>query len=172
MNNKGFSLLELLIYLAIIAILSVVLVAAFVSINKGRGNIMARTTVDSNLRVAVEKMEQDLHSASAVLTPSSVVGSSSTLVLLVGGSTITYDAPSGSLRRKVGSNSPDTITDSSVLVNTTTVPLLFTRFENYNLVFATSSVSVQIQLNLQYNSQSPDYQYNETKRTTLLLRKL
>lgn len=169
-SKRGFSLLELLIYIALISILSVSLVNVFISVNKGAGNNTARTAVDSNLRFAFEKIEQDIHSASAVVTPASAGATSTSLVLSINGNTTTYSVVGGQLQRQVNVLTPDTITDATVVVNTTTIPLVFARFENNNAVFASSSASVQIQMNIRYGGTSPDMQYNETKKTTVLMR--
>jgi hypothetical protein len=92
--------------------------------------------------------------------------------MTVGGSTITYDVSNGQLTREVDSGTPQTITSDTVVVNTTTRPLTFTRLENSNSVFSPNKkyVTIKIDLNISYNSLSPDWQYDEDKRATISLR--
>ena len=172
-NIRGFTLLELLIYISLVSIISVVLGKVFLVINTGRANISSKTAVDSNLRFATEKIVQDLRSASAITLPSSAGATSTSLVVTVSGETITYDVTSlGRLRRAVNSSTPDYITDDTVVVNTTTAPLIFTRLENNNPVFlpAKTGVAVQFSLNIRYRNISPESNYSQTKKTTVLMR--
>jgi len=68
-RRKGFSLLELLIYMALLAIIMVVIVAIFISVGSGNTRNQVQSEVNSNLRFAVEKIEDDLRAATAVTTP-------------------------------------------------------------------------------------------------------
>ena len=68
-SSRGFSLLELLIYMAILSIMSVILSASFLSLTKGRAKSESRTEVNSNLRFAMERIVQDINAASAVSAP-------------------------------------------------------------------------------------------------------
>src|SRR5437867_1271689 len=71
-GRSGFTLLELIIYMAGLAVVMVLIVGIFVSLNNGRGRAQAQTEVNSNLRFAIDKIESDLRSASAVSVPSNV----------------------------------------------------------------------------------------------------
>jgi prepilin-type N-terminal cleavage/methylation domain-containing protein len=170
---KGFTLLELLIYIALVSVISVVLSRMFIIINSGRARITSKTAVDSNLRFAVEKIEQDVRAASSVTTPGTAGATSTLLVLSVNSSTITYSSSAdGYLKRQVNSSTPESLTEDSVAVNTSTVPLTFSRLENNNPIFLPqkTGVAIQVMINIKYRSESPDWQYNETKKTTILLR--
>jgi len=162
----GFTLLELLIYVAILAILTVGIASAFLSVNRGRGQVEARSETNTNLQFAIEKISRDLKSASSVTTPATAGSSSDTLVMTLSGSTITYSVSSGQLKRQVNSETPETITSDKVTVATPT----FTRLENTNTVLNKTVVSIEIDITMSYNSTSPDYQYSERKKTTAALR--
>src|SRR3989344_6408170 len=90
-KNQGLSLLELLIVVAVLSIVSVMMVGAFLSITRGRGAVESKTTVNGELRFAFQKIEQDIRSASSLTTPSSTTTPMATLALVIGGQTITYD---------------------------------------------------------------------------------
>lgn len=165
-SNRAFTLLELLIYVAILAVLMVGISSAFISFNRGRGQVEARSEVNSNLQFAIEKISHDLKFASLVTTPAAAGSSSNTLVLVLDGLTITYNVSSGQLKRQVNSETPETITSDKVTVTTPT----FTRLENENTVLDKIIVSIKTDISMTYNSESPDYQYSEGKKTTTALR--
>lgn len=165
-RKRGLSLLELLIVLGILSVISVMLVTAFSSITRGRGAVETRTTVNGELRFAFQKIEQDIRGASSLTTPAAPAGTSgSTLVLVVGGSNVTYDVSLGRLRRTVGATA-EYITASSTLVGAPT----FTRLENYNSILNATTTSITVSIPAWYNSSSTDWQYSETRQATMSLR--
>ena len=161
---RGFSLLELLIYVAILSGLVVVISSTFISLSKGNGQSQAKSEVNSAIRFATELLRQDLKNASAVTVPS--VGTpSATLTLTRGGVTIIYDVSGGILRRKEGAADPVNVTTSSVTVSAP----VFTRIENTNTVFSTTNVSIKINMTFAYNSNSSDWTYSASLQTTVSL---
>lgn len=169
-QQRAFSLVELLIYISLISVISLVISTAFITFSRGRGQVEAKGEVNSNLNFAIEKISQDLRLASAVTTPLTAGSTSSgTLVATVSGSTITYCIVSNQLRRQAGagscdSNSP-TITSPNVIISAAN----FTRLENTNSVLSKTMVSIEADLQASYNSTSPDWQYSEQKETTVIL---
>jgi len=161
---RGFSLLELLIYLAILSGLVVISVTMFISLSRGQGQSSARSEIDYSIRFATELMRQDIKNASAVSVPA--LGTpSSTLSLTRDGVTILYDVSSGVLRRKEGAASPVNVTNSNTTVGTPT----FTRIENTNTVFSKTSIAIKINMNFSYNSTSPDWAYSASLQNTVNL---
>lgn len=168
-RQKGFSLFELLVYIAILSIVSLTIAGIFIYITKGRGQSESRSEVSSNLRFAVEKITQDLRYASSVLTPASASATSTILIFNSGGSTFSYCVAEGFLRRQAGGScdqNSETITSDSVTMSN----LLFTRLENTNNVLGKTMVSIKISLTASYNSTSPEWEHTETKITTISLR--
>lgn len=169
-NQNGFSLLELLIYISIIAVITLVISSVFIFFNRGRGQVEARNAVNTNLNFAITKISQDLKSASAVATPAIAGNSSSDLTMTVGGIAVTYCVADGQLRRKAGGGACDaaseTVTADTVVVGAP----VFTRLENTNSVLPKTIVSIEVSMNMTYNSSSTDWQYSETKKTTTSLR--
>lgn len=164
-TKRGLSLLELLIVLGILSIISVMLVTAFSSITRGRASVESRTTVNAELRFAFQKIEQDIRGATVLTTP--VLGTpASTLVLTVGGQSVTYNLLLGRLRRTVGAGTPEYITASSTLIGVPT----FTRLENYNSILNATTTSVIVSIPAWYNSSSTDWYYAETRQATMSLR--
>ena len=161
---RGFSLLELLIYVAILSGLVVIISSTFISLSKGNGQSQAKSEVNGAIRFATELLRQDLKNASAVSVPTAGTPSA-TLTLTRGGVTIIYDISGGILRRKEGAASPVNVTNSNITVSTPT----FTRIENTNTVFSTTNVSIKINMTFAYNSNSSDWTYSASLQTTVSL---
>jgi len=162
---RGFSLLELIIYMAILSIMSVIMTGSFLSLARGRAQADSRTEVNANVRFAMEKIEQDIRSASSVVTP--VYGTaSSTLQLMIAGATTTYAVSTGILQRTVGAGSPDRISGTTVVIDAPT----FTRIENYNATLGATSTFIQTLITVRYYGASPDTTYSATVRTSTGLR--
>lgn len=163
--SRGVTLLELLIYVAILSGLMVVVSDAFISLSKGRGQSEARSEVNSAVRFASERIKQDIKNASLASTP--MYGTpSNTLSLIVSGSAILYDVSGGALRRKVDTSEPELVTGGAVSVDTPT----FTRIENYNPVLNATTTAIQIAMTFRYSSNSTDWVYENAFRTTITLR--
>jgi prepilin-type N-terminal cleavage/methylation domain-containing protein len=171
-SNKGFTLLELLIYIGILAIVMVVLTTTITSINKGIGQISASGEVDSNVRFVLNKVGQDVNYASVVTNPSDAGSASSTLTITSNsGASVSYCLVNGVIYRKAGGS----CTSGSEPITSTTVnvtSLQFTNIQNTSsilgVVFKTV-VSIQMVITVRYNSSSPDWQYSQTNQTTFQL---
>lgn len=161
-KKKGFSLLELLIYITILSILVVVISNTFISLSRGNGQSQARSEVNNSIRFATELLRQDLKNASAVIVPASG-GSGSTLTLTRGSVDIIYDVSGGALRRKEGAAAPVNVTNSNISVNAPT----FSRIENINPVFSATNVTIKINMTFSYNSTSPDWAYSDSLQTSV-----
>ncbi|MCK9344618.1 MAG: hypothetical protein M0P64_00650 [Candidatus Pacebacteria bacterium] len=165
-QNSGVSLLELLIYIAILSGLMVIVSDAFIALSKGRGQSEARSEVNSAIRFAADVISRDVKNASAVSAPA-LGAPGSALTLTVGADTVYYDMLNGVLRRKVGvAGTPEAVTGNFVTVDAPT----FTRFENYNGVLNATTTAVQVVMTMRYNSSSTDWVYSDTLRTTATLR--
>lgn len=163
-NKKGMSLLELLIYIAILSGLMVVVSDAFISLSKGRGQAEARSEVNSAIRFVSERIKQDVKNASIVSTP--IFGTpASTLGMTVSGVPVVYDVLGGVLRRTENGVAAST-TRNTVVVDTPT----FTRLENYNSVLNATTTAIQTSITFRYNAPSTDWTYSDTLRTTASIR--
>ncbi len=163
-SYRGFSLLELLIYTAVLSGLMVILTNALISISKGRGQSQAKSEVNAAIRFATDRIRLDAKSASAVVTP--VLGTpGATLQMTVAGAPVTYDVLLGQLRRNDNGTIAST-TGSNVFVDTP----VFTRLENYNTTLLATTTSIQVDMTFSYNSSSTDWKYSSRLRTTISLR--
>lgn len=164
-RKRGISLLELLIYIAILSGLMVVVSDAFLSLSRGRGQAQARSEVNAAIRFAAEKIRQDMKGATAVVTP--ILGTaSSTLNVTVSGVAVVYDVSAGQLRRKEGAGAYVAVTGSNIIAGAPT----FTRLENRNLNLGATTTAIQVTMAMSYNSSSTDWIYSDSLRTTVTLR--
>jgi len=156
--SKGSSLLELLIYLAVLAIISGVVSGIFMSINKGKGASDSRTEVSSNLRFVFDKIAQDIRSATS---------SANILTLIVGGNTISYSTTSDNRLQRTAGSGPEIITSSLTEIT----GLMFKRLETTNTILNQTYTSVEIMATSSFRSLNPEQQYIESRKTTVGIRK-
>jgi prepilin-type N-terminal cleavage/methylation domain-containing protein len=165
-QKSGFSLMELLIYMAIVSVIVVVLANIFIALSKGRGQVESRTEVSTALRFSIAKINQDIKAASSVVTPATASSTASSLVLVIGETETIYDIADGALRRTIGTQEPEIITSSSVVVNN----ILFTRFENVNQVLQATTTSIQTALSMRHINTSSDWAYTGNLTSSVTLR--
>ena len=165
--NRGFSLLELLMYIAVISIITLVLSSTLVSIYYGRGAAESRMEVNADLNYVFNRMGQDLKAGSVatVSVPATAGATTSVLTFTAGGQTISYEIDSQKVKRTAG-GVPQYITGDDVIVES----LSFTRRENANATLSKTFVSISVTMQARYNGGSPDKQFTESKQTTFTLR--
>jgi type II secretory pathway pseudopilin PulG len=149
-SRAGFSLLEILIYIAVIAVVTTAIGGVFLSVAGGQARADAMAEINSNLRFALDKINQDISAASAITTPASAGNTSATLALTSGANQITYCAVNSQLHRGTGGicdGNSEKITSGQVKVDN----LSFTRLENINDVLPKTAVSIQTVLTIGYN---------------------
>ena len=168
MKNKGFTLLEVILYVAVVSIVALAVTSIASSVNSGQGRTMAESAVNSTLRFVTNRVDQDIRSASSVTTPSSAGSSSATLVLVVGTDTVTYSISNNQLVRQLNSEQQVALTGNNIKVTS----INFTLNKNTN-TFLSSGVStitsVTMSVSAAYNSNSSDLQYSSTKTITEIL---
>jgi len=163
-SNRGVTILELLIYIAILSGLMVIISDAFIMLSSGRGQAEARSEVNSALRFSGELIKQDIKNATAISSP--VLGTaSSTLSLTVAGAPVVYDVLSGAFRR-TANGVVSTTTGATIVADTPA----FTRLENYNPTLGATTTAVQIAITMRYNASTTDFLYSDTLRTTATFR--
>ena len=161
-KQSGFSLLEVLIYVSIVAILAMFLSGSIVTLLRGRGATETQSDMHDALRFSEEMISQDIRGANTITTPATAGASSATLVMTIGANTITYDVNAGALRRQVNAGTPEVVTATSV--NATSIS--FTRLENTNPSLGKTVVTIAATLTFANASTNPDRQYSETKQFT------
>lgn len=165
--KSGFTLLELVIYISVLSIITVVVADSFLILNKGRGGVEAKSELNSNLRFAVEKIKRDIASADNVITPSLVTASSTVLDLTIASSSVKYTLNNNRVTRQVDAQAFEYITSDTIKINS----LYFNRLENINTVLNKKRISVELNISGTYNSASPDWQYSQNEKTSVDLNK-
>jgi type II secretory pathway component PulJ len=162
-KRGGFSLFELLIYIAVLSAIVVVISNILISLSRSNGQSQARSEVNSSIRFANELLRQDIKNASIITTPASGTSSSS-LNLTRNGVVISYDVLNGVLRR-TEDGVLSSVTNSNISVDN----LNFTRIENTNTEFSKTNISIKVNMTFRYNSTSPDWVYSTSLGNTVSL---
>lgn len=165
-NNSGFSLIEVLIYISVIAVITTAISAVFLSIAGGQARADAAAEINSNIRFVTAKINQDISAASAITQPAAAGQTLNTLSLAIGASSVNYCVINSQLYRSssgICDESSELLTSQAVKVSN----LSFTRLENINPVLQKTSVSLQTVMTFNYNGVS---QNSITKQITSSLR--
>lgn len=168
--KNGFTLLELIIYVAMFTTISVVLLDMIFSINFGWMKSRTETEVQQNLRFAMETIGESIRSSESVSAPAS--GSSGNSLTLVSGSdTVSYflgGTGNTVLKKQIGANPAEDITTDKVKVTY----LNFTTMQNTaSSNSAVQATSTQTAITVQYNSDNPQWQYAQTATSTDRIKK-
>lgn len=167
--QSGFTMLELLIYLAIVSVSTGLLAGAFVSISRGQAQAEIRNEVQSNVRFALDKIAQDVRKASAVATPATNGATGAVLDMTVSSVQVSYCVFGGQLRRSSGG----ACTGSSPVITTPAVnvsSISFTRIGNTNTVLSKTFTGIKVDIAVGYNSTGPDKQFSASKSVTVMMR--
>src|SRR3989338_4365178 len=150
-NRRGFTLVEMIIYIAIVSVILVSISYLMIDIAGGQIKSEARLEVNYNLRLISQRLLADIHSAQNIssLAPD-------TLVLAGPGGTVTYnfDATNFELTRQVASN-------PAVVLNTKAVEISGS-FSDRSFLGRTKNVSVQLTVSYKNPGNLPDYQASES----------
>lgn len=126
MNTKrGFTMMELLVVMGILAVLVVVMTEMLHSVLAMRLQSEAMSAVDADMRYTTSRLQYDLARASAINLPT-VGASGSTLELTIDGITYVYTVEAGKLYLTVGTGVPEVIHGSGSMVTQAT----FTRLND------------------------------------------
>ncbi len=163
-NNQGFSLLELLIYMAILSGFLLVIANIFFMITASSAREEARNEVQQNLRFAISKIVNEARLAKNIITPAS--GESNILDLDMGSATTRFSVAGGVLVKTANLGLPGEITENitadNVSVGIAESPLIFTRVSD----------AIQINLAISYNDGGrPNYKFSAKSQTSVSLRK-
>lgn len=154
-NQRGFSLLELLIYIAILSGFLLVITNLFFTVSTSSVREEVSTEVRQNLRFAGDQMTSEVRKASAI---DFISANGDTLRLVVGGALTEFKVEGGILKKTRGA-STENITTDNVTVSVTDP--VFTQIGN----------TIQINLKIDYNDNGRgDYKFSESVKTTASLR--
>lgn len=102
-KQKGFTLVELLIYMGLLSILVGILSTIFVSIIDVQLNSRATSNVEQDGRFILARLTHDIQSASSIVSPNAAGGSGNSLQIHVDSTNYTYSLNNGNLQVTSGS---------------------------------------------------------------------
>ena len=159
-SKKGATLLELLIYIAVLVLVFVIIGETFTTIILTKKKIEAKREVTKNLDFAIKKIEQSIKEASAITGDYPA----DTLSLTIGGQTVSFGLSSGIFQETEG-GSIYNITSDEVTVSAGSSNLF------YKITNPSIDPTIQIKIKVRYNSNDPQLQNIETQaQTTISLR--
>lgn len=165
-HEKGFSILELIIYIAIFAVISTVAVDMTLSLNTGWTKSKVESEVQQNLRFAMETIAQNIQRANAVTVPP-VSASGSSLMLTSDGQTIQFFLTGTTLQKQVGASPAENITSDKVKVTYLNFRTLQnTAASNATIVATTTEFAIR----MEYNSSEAQFSYTQNATSTERLR--
>jgi len=124
-STRGFTLVELLIYMGILSILLVVLSQIFGSVLDAQLESESTSAVHRDGRFILSKLSYDIHKAQSIVTPAAIGNQSTSLQLTIEGINYTYTVSSGNLEITSGLE-----TNNLNSGDTTVSNLTFTRIGN------------------------------------------
>jgi len=163
-SNLGFSLIELIIYVAIFSVISAVFVAVLIQLSFGESRSKVTTEVQQNLRSAMEAVAKSARDASRVTAPSP--GNSGNVLTLIAkdGQTVQYATTSvGVLQKQVGANPPENITTDKVKVTALNFTTLQNTAQSNSAVTATST---RFAITVEYDSTQAQFLYSQSATST------
>lgn len=165
-DNRGFSLLELLIYMAIFSLVSLGLIGLISNLSKWWTRSQVESEVQQNLRYASNLILQDIKKASSVTLPTAG-GSGGALDLNVSGQSYQYSLSGTTLQKKIGAGAWEDVTTSKVKVTDLDFYAFQTNAPSNAQVQATTT---QFFIKVEYNSTAPEFSYSQSATSTAVLR--
>ena len=145
-NNDGFTLIELIIYLALVSMILVSISWLILEIVSGQTGSQSQLEVNYNMRFISQKLTSDIHRAQDIGSLSS-----SSVTLTMPGDDIAYvfNTSNGTLERQQGSNPAEVLNTSVVAVQGT--------FINQSHTNRTKTIGVEFQVSYRNPDNLPDY---------------
>ncbi|MBU1164650.1 prepilin-type N-terminal cleavage/methylation domain-containing protein [Patescibacteria group bacterium] len=159
LTNKGFTLIELIIYIAIVSIILVSITYLILDVLGSQTKSYAHLEIEQNLRFIKQTMSADVKSAQDINT---LTATSLILENGVDDITYTFDTVENKITRQVGSLPAEDITTNEVVV-----------IGNFsNLSYLSRSRNIRVHLDITYLNPSDlaDYRANLIADLTLTLR--
>lgn len=141
--NKGFSLVEAIVYIAVFSIIFLALVTTVLVVNRSYGEIRVERTIDSNALSAYDRLSREIRNASDVDQADSLFNSSpGTLALFIG------SGAEQIIRRFYLSDGAMAVSDNGVFQGHLTAKEASTTSLVFRLIAATSTKAVRIEMNI------------------------
>ncbi|OGG61381.1 hypothetical protein A3C87_00130 [Candidatus Kaiserbacteria bacterium RIFCSPHIGHO2_02_FULL_49_34] len=162
--QRGMSLIELLVYIAILSIVVVVLSATYVSFVGIRAKTEAVAATDTALRYVSETLTRDVERASSISAPA-LGDTGIQLTLVQGSSTIIYALTNGSMSRSVD-GVLEILTSDRVTITSFDVR----RTANSQSLTVRSHEGVQWLLEAEHSYGGGEYRYDAARKGAASLR--
>ena len=167
--QKGFTLMELLVYIALIGLIGTAMVRYTIGVSNARNKNFVTQEVQAQGRTALQMISQRIRAANAVNATSSTFGTDpGVLSLAMSDSSknptiIDLTADDGRLRIKEGSSATQVISDDNLAITN----LVFTDLTSTSL-----RENVRVQLTVEYNNTSGDVNFDasQTFQTSVSIR--
>lgn len=160
-SQKGFSLLELLIYIAIFGTVVLATANVLVTVFEGRDSTNARYEVLQNIRFASEKIRQLVYDTSSSTV--SGVCPFNVLEVIIGGATTTVTINNGILQTVSGGNT-NILTSNLVTATSTDGNCLFVKISNP----LPAKPTLQFQFSISYNNNgNQQLKFSDSIKTTI-----
>lgn len=122
-KKKGFILAELLVYISVLAVMSILVINFIVTVTKAFGRIKISQAIDDSARNALERMSNEIRFSSSLDVANSTLGSSPGRIILntnnrSSGATTTleFSIDNAMLRVREGASAYENLTSSSTEV--------------------------------------------------------
>lgn len=150
---KGYSLLEVVIYTAILALIVALSVGSILSVYKGFSTASIEGGILRNGDLALDRIIRDIRSASSTDTGTSIFGTSPG-ILQLGSAQIKYSLSSTTLVRRVGAGAEENLTSP----NSRITNLVF-----FREFFSSSDISSEI-IKVEFTMEAGDGQFLKNKK--------
>ena len=164
-TEKGFTLIEVLLYLAIVGIIIQGFITFILSITDINSKTYVTQEVQANTRMILGLISQKIRAADDILTPSEG-NSTSTLILDMPNPDpdLTFSITDGVLGMAEGAASSTPITSNKVNISNLTFTNLATAGEKDNIRIEITAIDFKM-------GESKEFQYSQTLQTSVSLRK-
>ena len=161
--TKGYSLAEMIIYIAILSIVSILVINTVLSFTRGYRDVMALRMIDHSSLDVMERITRDIRSATQIDNVNSVFGTNPGVLMLVstvnGVSTVTkFYLEKGIIKLDINGSYFGPLT----LFNTTVNSLVFTKLD--------SGISNAVKIDMTVSSTAGGVTKTKTYHSTIVLR--
>lgn len=162
-NSRGYTLVEMIIYVALMSVISLLIVNTVLSFTKSYRNVLTLRTVESSALDTLERMSRDIRGATSIDTANSTLGTSPGVLTLIQttasvSTTTKYYVQSGVLKVDVNGTYVGPLTSRGSSVQS----LTFTKIQN--------SVSSGVKVDLTITGSAGDTTRTKSYHTTVLLK--
>lgn len=165
-RNKGMTLVETLVAIAIMSLLVVTVASLFVALSKGERRNQIASDVESQASFIVYQLAQSARNGSAITSPSQGASSNALSLALpssTGENPTQYQLSNGVLLGSYSSGAPVSLSSDTVVVTN----LLF---ENITAPNTKGAVRVSFTISNKNPSGNPELEYSTSRITTITLR--